>query len=96
MVTRPLYFPDQTSTTHQYKIALYILLPRLLLATQVPGEAIQALWQEFNLCADGWGVGPAFFGQLCQAIAKSMGIEPNEEDKKALFSALDTDKVELL
>lgn len=60
---------------------------------EVPGESIKALWQEFNLCADGWGIDPVFFEQLCKAMATSMGIETNEKNNKALFSAFDTDKV---
>lgn len=59
----------------------------------VPRESIQALWQEFNLCADGWGVDPAFFDQLCQAITASMGVDPDERAARALFAAFDTDEV---
>lgn len=59
----------------------------------VPGESIRALWQEFNLCANGWGVEPAFFEQLCGAVARSMGVEPDEKASRAFFSALDTDEV---
>lgn len=60
---------------------------------QVPDESIRALWQEFNLCATGWGVSPKFFDQLCQAMAKSIGTEVNEIANKEFFAALDTDKV---
>lgn len=60
---------------------------------EVPGESIKALWQEFNLCADGWGIDAVFFEQLCQAMAKSMGIEANEKNNISLFSAFDSDKV---
>lgn len=60
---------------------------------QVPDESIRALWQEFNLCATGWGVSPKFFNQLCQAMAKSIGTEANEVANKEFFAALDTDKV---
>lgn len=60
---------------------------------EVPDESIRALWQEFNLCATGWGVCPKFFDQLCQAMAKSMGIESNETSNKDFFATLDTDKV---
>lgn len=63
---------------------------------EVPGESIKALWQEFNLCADGWGIDAVFFEQLCQAMATSMGIEASEKNNKALFSAFDTDKVNTL
>lgn len=60
---------------------------------EVPDESIRALWQEFNLCATGWGVSPEFFDQLCQAMAKSMGIESDGKSSKEFFAALDTDKV---
>ncbi len=59
---------------------------------EVPDESIRALWQEFNLCATGWGVCPKFFEQLCQAMAKSMGAESDENANKHFFAALDTDK----
>lgn len=59
----------------------------------VPDESIRALWQEFNLCATGWGVCPKFFNQLCQAMGKSMGIESDEKANEIFFAALDTDKV---
>ncbi|CAM9981736.1 unnamed protein product, partial [Sphacelaria rigidula] len=62
----------------------------------VPRESIQALWQEFNLCADGWGVDPAFFDQLCQAITASMGVDPDERAARALFAAFDTDENNLV
>ena len=45
------------------------------------------------MCATGWGVCPKFFDQLCQAMAKSMGIESDEKSSKEFFAALDTDKV---
>ena len=60
---------------------------------KVPDESIRALWQEFNLCATGWGVCPKFFEQLCQAMAKSMGSESDENANSDFFAALDTDKV---
>lgn len=74
---------------------LFIVHERRLVISpfSVPREAIRALWQEFNLCADGWGVDPAFFDQLCQAITTSMGTEPDEKAAQALFAAFDTDKV---
>ncbi|CAM9399079.1 unnamed protein product [Ascophyllum nodosum] len=58
----------------------------------LPRDAIGALWQEFNLCAENWGIDLTFFGELCQAMARSMDTEFNEESNKALFSAFDTDK----
>lgn len=36
---------------------------------------------------------PAFFDQLCGAVARSMGVEPDEKASRAFFSALDTDEV---
>lgn len=60
----------------------------------VPDDSIRALWQEFNLCATGWGVCPKFFDQLCKAMAKSMGTESEEKSNRFFFAALDTDKVQ--
>lgn len=65
----------------------------LFLTIEVPDESIRAIWQEFNLCATGWGVCPKFFNQLCQAMGKSMGIESEEKANEPFFAALDTDKV---
>lgn len=38
-------------------------------------------------------MGPAFFEQLCQALAKSMDTESSEAANKTLFSVFDKDKV---
>ncbi|CAM9107723.1 unnamed protein product, partial [Hapterophycus canaliculatus] len=62
----------------------------------VPVASIRALWQEFNLCATGWGVCPKFFEQLCEAMAKSMGIESDDKANQSFFGALDTDKNNLV
>lgn len=59
----------------------------------VPRDSIRALWQEFNLHTENWGIEPAFFEQLCQALAKSMDTESSETTNKALFSVFDKDKV---
>lgn len=69
---------------------LVFAAPRM---NEVPDESIRALWQEFNLCATGWGVCPTFFNQLCQAMGKSMGVESDDKVNEIFFATLDTDKV---
>ncbi|CAN0078457.1 unnamed protein product, partial [Discosporangium mesarthrocarpum] len=58
----------------------------------LPGDAIRAIWQEFNLYADSWGIDADFCKQLCGAVTKCLGMERNDKAAEALFQALDTDK----
>lgn len=85
-----MYFKH--SCVHLLSFGGYNFLP-LAPLYPVPRDSIRALWQEFNLHKENWGIEPAFFEQLCQALAKSMDTESSETANTALFSAFDKDKV---
>jgi len=83
----------RTTLNCTFRVVPCVSSSRSVPTNEVPDESIRALWQEFNLCATGWGVCPKFFEQLCQAMAKPMGTESDEKANNDFFAALDTDKV---
>ena len=59
----------------------------------LPSTAIEKLWTSFELNADGWGLSPVQFAQVCSVLAAELNVGAEEMDakSKALFALLDTD-----
>ena len=46
----------------------------------LPSTAIEKLWTSFELNADGWGLSPVQFAQVCSVLAAELNVGAEEMD----------------
>jgi hypothetical protein len=61
----------------------------------LPADALQAVWKDFNLNAESWALDAEFFDHLVATLCTSLEGDSKEYAARgrALFALLDTDQV---